>query len=100
MGHLDKAVEQVSRLMEAYPDSTQLFSVRASAYAENRQPELALLDLDRAVAADSLNTDYLLARAYLHLEQGDKMRARRDFARAVSLGVPAAAVRKEMEECR
>lgn len=100
MGHLDKAVELMSRLLEACPDSTQLYSVRASAYAENHQPELALMDLDYAVAADSLNTDYLLARAYLHLEQGDKLRARRDFARAVSLGVPASAVRKEMEECR
>lgn len=100
MGHLDKAIELVSRLMESCPDSTQLYSVRASAYAENHQPELALMDLDHAVAADTLNTDYLLARAYLHLEQGDRLRARRDFVRAVSLGVPAAAVRKEMEECR
>lgn len=100
MGHRDRAIEQLGSLMQACPDSIQLYSVRAAVYAENRQPELALLDLDRAVEAEPHNTNYLLARAYLHLEQGNRLRARADFRRAIALGVPEAALRKELEECR
>lgn len=100
MGHRDRAIELLSGLMESCPDSVQLYSVRASAYAENHQPELALLDLDYAVEADSANVNYVLARAYLLLEQGNRTRARADFRRAIAMGVPEAALRKELEDCR
>lgn len=100
MGHRDRAIELLSSLMESCPDSVQLYSVRASIYAENQQPELALLDLDHAIEADADNSNYLLARAYLYLEQGNRLRARADFRRAIERGVPEAALRKELEECR
>jgi Tfp pilus assembly protein PilF len=64
-------------------------------YAEHNQPELALMDLDKAVELDSTNMNYVLARAYLYQQQGNNHRAKQDFDRAIELGMPAQMLKKE-----
>ena len=76
-------------LIDAHPDDADFYSVRASMYAEHRQPELALFDLDHAIALEPENANFLLARAHLHQQLGNASRARHDFERAAALGTPS-----------
>lgn len=99
-GHLNKGIERMTQLIETEPQQAELYSVRAGMYAENKQLELALLDLDEAVGAAPQNVNYLLARAYLHQQQGDKRRALRDFEQAIDLGIPRASLAEELKACR
>ena len=62
--------------------------------------ELALIDLDKAVALEQDNTDFVLARAYLHMKLGNKFYARMDFEKAVSLGVPRSSLKEELQQVK
>lgn len=87
---LAEAIQRMSDLIEAHPDEAEYYSVRASMYVEHNQPELAILDLDRAIELHADNANYFLARAYLHQQQGNKHSARQDFERATQLGASPA----------
>ena len=99
-GNTEKGIEHMTALISVYPDSAELYSVRSAMYAENKQPELALLDLDKAVEMAPQNTNFILARAYLRKQQGNRTLALKDFERAVALGIPRASLVKDMKECR
>lgn len=99
-GHLSEALQRITLMVEASPTDAELYSIRSGMYAENKQAELAIIDLDRAILLDSKNTNYLLARAYLHLQQGNRRLALTDFEQAIALGVPRASLKKELKACR
>lgn len=99
-GNVNKGIEHMTDLISVYPDSAELYSVRSSMYAENKQPELALLDLDKAVQMAPRNTNFILARAYLRKQQGNRSLALKDFEQAIALGIPRASLLKDMKECR
>lgn len=99
-GKLAEAIERMTQLVETVTDHAEYYSMRAAMYAENHQPELALLDQDKAVSLQPGNTDFLLSRAYLHKQQGNKRLALADFERAIALGVPRASLKKELKECK
>ena len=99
-GKLSEAIERISQLIEQESDRAEYFSIRSGMYAENHQPELAVIDLDRALDLDPSNTDCLLARAYLHKQQGNRRQALADFEQAITLGIPRASLRQELKECR
>ena len=99
-GHLSEALQRMTLLVEASPNDAEYYSIRSGMYAENHQPELAILDLDRALLLDPKNTNYLLARAYLHKNQGNRHLALTDFEQAIALGIPRAQLKKELKECR
>ncbi len=100
MGHLSVAIERISTMITTMPDKAELYSVRAGMYAENKQPELAIFDLDKAISLDAANVNYVLARAYLHKERGAKHAALQDFERAIRLGIPAASLNEEIKACK
>lgn len=99
-GHLNKGIERMTQLIETQPGTAELYSVRAGMYTENRQPELALMDLDLAVCAEPENVNYVLARAYLHQQHGDKRLALSDFEQAIALGIPRASLSEEIKACK
>ena len=114
-GHLNAGIERMTQLIESslrlraesspldLPEesaSGELYSVRAGMYAENHQPELALLDLDTAVEREPANVNYILARAYLHQQQGNKRLALKDFEQAIALGIPPASLSEELKACK
>lgn len=99
-GSLGDAIGRMNRLVAMYPDSVELYGVRADMYVENRQPELALMDLDKAVRRDPRNVRCWLSRALLHKRRGNKRLALRDFEQAIALGVPRASLKSELRECR
>ncbi|MBO7660247.1 MAG: tetratricopeptide repeat protein, partial [Bacteroidaceae bacterium] len=69
---MTEALERITLMVEGHPDKAELYSVRASMYAENKQLELAIMDLDKAVELEPVNPNYYLSRAYLHKQQGNK----------------------------
>ena len=93
--HLHQALERMEQLINIYPDKAELYSIRA-----DMEAELAIMDLDKAVELNPQNSNYVLARAYLHLERGDKHLARKDFETAISLGVPRSGLREELKQCK
>lgn len=99
-GHLNRGIERMTQLIEAGETAAETYSVRAGMYAENHQPELALLDLDIAVSQEPENVNYVLARAYLHQQQGNKRLALKDFEQAIALGIPPASLTDELKACR
>ena len=44
-----EAVTRLTLLIDQYPDKAELYSIRAEIEAENKQSELALMDLDKAI---------------------------------------------------
>ena len=99
-GRLPDAIERISQLIGETQEDAELLSIRSGMYAENHQPELAIMDLDRAILLAPDNTNYWLARAYLHKSLGNRRQALTDFEKAIALGVPRSSLRQELKECR
>lgn len=100
VGKTAEAVARLTLLSEKYPDKAEILSMRAEIEAEMKQPELALMDLDKAIQIEPDNKNMILTRAYILLEQGDKKKAKKDFERAIELGVPRGQLKNELKECR
>ena len=58
------------------------------------------MDLDKAIALEPSNTNMILSRAYMHLDNGNKRLARQDFLKAIELGVPQGGLTEELKKCR
>lgn len=99
-GRLPDAIERISQLIGEAQDDAELLSIRSGMYAENNQPELAIMDLDHAILLAPDNTNYWLARAYLHKSLGNRRQALTDFEQAIALGIPRSSLRQELKECR
>ena len=93
-------MSRITLMIESFPDKAELYSIRAEMEQDAKQTELALLDLNKAIELEPDNKNYILARAYLHLESGNKFYARRDFNRAIELGVPRASLKEELKKTR
>lgn len=70
-----------------------LYVARAGVEKELRHADMALVDLEEAERLDSSQPEIYLMRGEIYLEQKKKELARRDFEKALSLGVPQAGVR-------
>ena len=97
MNRLNESLEKMELLDNQYPDKAELYSVKADMEVEKKLPELAIMDLSKAVELDPKNRNYVLARAYLYLEQGKKRLARQDFERAIELGVDRGSLSEEFK---
>lgn len=77
-----------------------LYVARAGVEQEMKHTDLALLDLEEAVRLDASQPEAYLMRGQIYLSQKKKNLARRDFEKAVSLGIPQADVRELLQQCR
>ena len=100
VGKPGDAIARLTLLAERFPEKAEIYSMRAEIEAENNQTELALLDLDKAITLAPTDTNMILSRAYLHLRQGNKSKAKKDFERAIELGVPRGQLKKELKEVK
>jgi len=98
-GHLGLALQQVSQLIEEYPQRPDLLRMRAEIYKANNQPELALIDLDEAISLQPDEAQNWLARTRVHKVRGSKFYALRDYEQAIRLGVPRSSLQKEIKDC-
>jgi len=100
VGKPGDAIARLTQLADKYPDKAEIFSMRAEIEAESKQLELALIDLDKAIMLEPTNKNMILTRAYIYLEQGNKSKAKKDFERAIELGVPRGQLKEELKMCK
>ena len=98
--HTSEALTRLTRLIEQHADRAELYTIRAEIEAENRQPELAIMDLDKAIELEPGNANTVLTRAYLYKLIGNKRLAHHDFERAIELGVPRSSLKRELKETK
>ena len=73
---------------------------RAGVELDMQRDDLAMLDLNEAIRLDDRQAQAYLMRGQVYLMQDKKMRAKRDFEKAVSLGVPQSEVCEWLVKCK
>lgn len=73
-----------------------LYVARAGVEKDMQHVDMALLDLAEAIHLDESQIEAYLIRGEIYLAQKKKDLAKRDFEKAISLGIPQAAVREMM----
>ncbi len=99
-GRLNEAILQLTSLISTHPDKAELYSMRAQVEEEKGQTDAALLDISEAIHRDTDNREYYVHRATLYLKESNKLKARRDLDKAVSLGMEQGALRELYRKCR
>lgn len=77
-----------------------LYTARADVEKDMGHVEMAMIDLDEAIRLDDSITEAYLIRGELYISQKRKELAKRDFEKAISLGVPAAELQGWLRMCR
>lgn len=107
-GKYDAALALLNAMLAGQEEATGLsasqravlYVARAGVEQEMKHTDLALLDLEEAVRMDASQPEAYLMRGQIYLSQKKKNLARRDFEKAVSLGIPQADVRELLRQCR
>lgn len=84
----------------AAPLYAVLYVARAGVEQDMKHAELAMIDLEEALRLDPSQTEAYLMRGQIYLSQKKKDLAKRDFEKAVSLGIPQADVRELLQQCK
>lgn len=77
-----------------------LYVARAGVEKDMQHLDLALIDLEEAIELDPSQSEAYLMRGQIYLSQKKKDLARRDFEKAVTLGVPQGDVRELLQKCK
>lgn len=77
-----------------------LYVARAGIGKETGQTDLALIDLDKALALDASLPDAYLIRGEIYLLQKKKSLARLDFEKAMALGISQVEMREWLQQCK
>ena len=81
-----EAMEQINTMIAAAPTHAVLYAVRAGLEQTRKLYEASEADFTKAIELDPSNIDYLLNRAALYAETGEKKKARADLDKALELG--------------
>lgn len=84
----------------AAPLYAVLYVARAGVEQDMKHVDLAMIDLEEALRLDPSQTEAYLMRGQIYLSQKKKDLAKRDFEKAVSLGIPQADVRELLQQCK
>lgn len=107
-GKYDAALALLDAMLAGQEETTEwtasqravLYVARAGVEQEMKHTDLALLDLEEAIKLDASQPEAYLMRGQIYLSQKKKNPARRDFEKAVSLGIPRADVRELLRQCK
>lgn len=77
-----------------------LYVARAGVEQDMKNVDMALIDLEEAIKLDPSLSEAYLTRGQIYLSQKKKELAKRDFEKAVSLGIPQAEVRDLLQQCK
>jgi len=86
------ALEELNKLVQAYPDSALAYAVRAELEEKSRMWDAAVFDWDEAIRRRPL-ADYYVAKARLLLKMNDRRQAKQVISDALKQGLPQAALR-------
>ena len=99
-GRLQAAEQQLSQLIDRYPDNAIYWQARANVLIEQKLYELALIDLETATTLQPADAYIYVTRAELHLKMKHRTAARNDLDHAVALGLSRAALAELYEQCK
>ena len=77
-----------------------LYVARAGVEQDMKHVDLAMMDLEEAIKLDPSQTEAYLIRGQIYLSQKKKELAKRDFEKAISLGVPQGDLRDLLLQCK
>ena len=75
-----------------------LYVARAGVEKDLHHTDMALVDLEEAISLDSSQPEIYLMRGEIYLAQKKKDLAKRDFEKAISLGVPQSDLRNFLQQ--
>ncbi len=107
-GKYEEALRLLGSMITAGGEAAQLsasqramlYVARAGIEKDLQHIDMALIDLEEAIRLDSLQPEIYLMRGEIYLAQKKKDLAKRDFEKAVSLGVPQAELRELLKQCK
>ena len=99
-GRLRAAEQQLSQLIDRYPDNATYWQARANVLTEQKLYELALIDLETAITLQPSDAYIYVTRAELYLKMKRRTAARSDLDQAVALGLSHAALAGLYERCK
>ena len=82
---LNEALESINKCLEISPEQPDALSQRGVIYFHLKKEDLALMDMDRAVALDMHNAYRYSSRAYIRAAYKDIEGAETDYLKAIEL---------------
>ena len=99
-GRPQAAEQQLSQLINRYPDSAIYWQARANVLIEQALYDLALLDLETAITLQPTDANLYITRAELYLRLKRSTAAKKDLDTAVALGTPSMSLSELYKQCK
>ena len=98
--HFEKALSLLEEMMAEKGMLPQLLEVKANVLCDMGRYEEALSDISLVLKADKSIATAYVTRGDIWLAKKKRRKAKADYQKALSLGVPYADVQKQLERCR
>ena len=100
LGKRREAIEQLTNMLVAYPEKSELYQARAEIELALEQNDMALLDVEQALKLSSGDAELYVFKAQIHLVMKNKTQARADLDKAVSLGINRSQLVDMYKQCK
>lgn len=94
------ALDQLSNLVEMYPDSSIVYGARAELEKEMKMYDIALFDFDEALKRAPANRDYTISKVEILIALNRKREAKAALDLAVKHGVPRGLLLEWYRKCK
>ena len=98
--HSADALDELNRLVQAFPDSALSYAARAGYEAELKQYDLALYDWDEALKRAPRNKEYQVSKVDVLIAMKHYDEAWRLLEQLMRQGVPKAALKEWIDKCK
>ena len=98
--HSADALDELNRLVQAFPDSALSYAARAGYEAELKQYDLALYDWDEALKRAPRNKEYQVSKVDVLIAMKRYDEAWRLLEQLMRQGVPKAALKEWIDKCK
>jgi len=98
--HSADALDELNRLVQAFPDSALSYAARAGYEAELKQYDLALYDWDEALKRAPRNKEYQVSKVDVLIAMKRYDEAWRQLEQLMRQGVPKAALKEWIDKCK
>lgn len=98
--HSADALDELNRLVQAYPDSALSYAARAGYEAELKQYDLALYDWDEALKRAPRDKEYQVSKVDVLIAMKRYDEAWRLLEQLMRQGVPKAALKEWIDKCK
>ena len=98
--HSADALDELNRLVQAFPDSALSYAARAGYEAELKQYDLALYDWDEALKRAPRNKEYQVSKVDVLIAMKRYDEAWRQLEQLMHQGVPKAALKEWIDKCK